>query len=317
MLNLSVDRQCLEVEEKLIDYAKKYIKSEIKKKSAHKDDMAFGESVRCFDNACIARDNFYNSIDTYINGFSNIDDKKQIAGHFLFMVVNLSKYNKKDKRQSPFLAEGLTVASKIIEKYPLFEIDKKRFYGFVKGAREKKISPYALNVVYPKNYSNPMENKKVGDVVPSFKFLREYTSYLCKYASDCYCENVSVDTLLGLLKRNTSLQGLDSEQPTLFSKAVKKNAINKNAVLEVAEVFASSFNKDHILCNENNQYFDKNMEKMFCHIVGTYNYNPKEVEELKQILVNNSEDKKYAEKMAQNISASYIASMQKMKTNSL
>ena len=88
----------------------------------------------------------------YMDSIENIDDKKQAAGHFLFKTVNLCKFDKEKKRQSPFLNEGADIFSFIIENYPLSKIDKSKFYAFIKGAKEKKLSPYALLVVSPKDY---------------------------------------------------------------------------------------------------------------------------------------------------------------------
>lgn len=301
MLDLKNDPKCKEIDEMLLDYATKYVRAESMKKLAKSDDIAFRDSVISFNEEKVACENFYTNLINYLDSIENIDDKKQAAGHFLFKTVELCKYNKKTKRQSPFLNGGAEIFSCIIENYPLSKIDKSKFYAFIKGAKQKKISTYAFHVVSPKDYENPLSGKNLDEIVPGGPLLRDYTGYLCKYASDCYMEDVKTDTLLDLLKRNASAKGLDIKQASLFEPAYKKDAIDKKVVLEVAKVFASYINKDANIFNENNGKFEYNMCKMFAHIASRYGYKKKDIEELNNVIMANSSDKKCGENLVKKI----------------
>ncbi|MBR1948492.1 MAG: hypothetical protein IKA30_01710, partial [Alphaproteobacteria bacterium] len=177
-----------------------------------------------------------------------------------------------------------------------------------KGKNMKKVSASVLNIILPKDYKNPLEDQDIDKIVPTAELLRNYTEYLCKYAYCCSNEDVSTDALYKLLKRNTSVQGLDVVHPTLFDEGGKKNAINKNMVLEVAKIYSTHISKEANLLMENNEKFDHNMTKMFGEIVTKHDYKPKEVEALKDVLISNSDDKEYTTTIANNVGMAYINS---------
>ena len=133
---------------------------------------------------------------------------------------------------------------------------------------------------------------------------------MCGCALDYNKANISAVSIFELLKKNTSMNGLDVIQPTIFEEGRKIKAINKDAVLEVAKTYAGNIDVESNYYGQNNQAFDRSMEKMFCHIVTNFGYTPKEVETLKQTLIDNSQDKEFATKMAKNIGSSYIVSKQ-------
>lgn len=318
MLDLSNDKNYENVKIALIYYFNQYLVSEEKRKSAHIDDVAFSVSVRAYDKMCVAHDKFYKELGAYINNVTNLEDKKYLAGHFIFKVMDIISKEKDSKRKNLLKKKGLHIISNIVENYPLSERTRKSIDKYVKKNRaQKKLTDKALEKLTPKRYKNPIEGLEGKDVVPSYKTINEYVSYAYNCALDYNNTDISAHSIFDLLKKNTSMNGIDVIQPTIFEEAKKIKAINKEAVLEVAKTYADNIDIESNYYGENNQAFDRSMEKMFCHIVTTYGYNPKEVEELKQTLIDNSQDREFSKRMAQNIGASYITSMQNMKARNL
>lgn len=311
MLDLSKDERCNSLVNQLDYCADKFCESADLKRKV-KNDSDFRKSVICFDEAGYARDVFLQGLSDYIASFSNIDDKKQIAGSFLFRVLNAYNSEENKKIRKAFVSEGVYIASKIIEKHPLTDLDIKRYRAHItKSRKKKKLTPKALSVLYPEEslvgveYKNPLENKNINVVVPTGELLKEYTSYLCQYAADKNDENVSVAGIYTLLQRNAEHKGMCDVSSTLFDEGYKKEAIDKKMVLEVAKVYAQNIDIDAITCGENNEKFDKNMCKMFANIVTKYGYKKKDVEELKNVLIENSSDKRYAQDLGATIDYAY------------
>lgn len=178
-----------------------------------------------------------------------------------------------------------------------------------KRSREQAKTDETVQVTNPKDEIINIDVEK-ADV--SIQSLKKYVNGLCKYASEHPEEEVPTNTLLELLKRNASISGLNIVHPTLFAEGSRKNTINKKLVQEVAKIYSGCISENDNICNENNVKFDSDMTEMFSYIVTTYDYKPKEVEELKNVLVSNCEDKNYAATMANRIGVAYVNS-QKMR----
>jgi len=167
MLDLANDTNCVEVEQALFEYAQ----SVLNKKQARRAFFAGGgqkaeweKNYQCthWEQKCaILKLNFERKFKAFIGSKKNPDDKKQINGRFLWMMVDL--YNKGMWRKNElsgrcrdFVSEGLDLAQYAIVNYELSSKDKIRFLehvianGFhreVNSDKGQKISKQTLNVL--------------------------------------------------------------------------------------------------------------------------------------------------------------------------
>ena len=311
MRDFDNDNNCKNVEMTLHDFFRQYFISEMKRKSARKDDIAFSESVRAYDKMCIVRDKLYKELGVYINSVTNLEDKKYIAGHFLFEVIKLCT-DENTKRKNLFFTEGINIISHIAEKFPLTERTRKSICAYVsKNKSKNKLSEQAFEKLQPKKYNNPLEGMKHDEIVPTAELIKEYTGYSYNCALDYPEADIAPYAIFNLLEKNAFVDGLSFVQHTIFDGPKVVKGINKKAVLGVAEVYADNIDIERNYYGENNQAFDDGMEKMFCHIVSNYDYKPEEVEKLKQTLIANSQDQELVKRMAQNIGKAYIISKQR------
>ncbi len=264
------------------------------------------------NNKEIHKEELKEQIAGHIKKVSNLEDQKYLAGAYLFEIMKLSQGDDETVKNR-FFVDGLEVISSIAESFPLTEQTRDKVVKYIaknKGTIKKNkanttVSMKALKMLEAKKYVNPIEGVDMDNVVARAQTVRDYTKYVCKCAADYNKTSIGVDGILDLLKKNTSLNGMDVIQPTLFEEGKKIKAINKKMVLDVAEIYAKSINSDSVALGLNNKDFDKNMETMFTHIVTDYGYNREDVKELGDILIGNSSDKKYVEKMVDNIEKAY------------
>ena len=150
MLNLKEDARCVNLEQLLIEYAQ----SVLNREQSRRNFFAKGgkrynlEADRTYASYCSRcrgyEERFLNGLDNYIKSFGKIDDQMQVNGHFLFFYKKLYQYipptpeeqkaGKKvllEGRSKDFLREGLLLAERAINRYPLRSIDKVRFLEHV------------------------------------------------------------------------------------------------------------------------------------------------------------------------------------------
>lgn len=132
----------------------------------------------------------------------------------------------------------------------------------------------------------------------SIQSLKKYVNSLCKYASEHPEENVPTDTLLELLKRNASLQGLDVTNTNLFGERTNSVKMDEKVVLAIVEEYAKNN-------AGNNKSFEDNMNRMLSDVVKQYRYDEAGVKKIQKTLVKFSNDKEKAKKMAENLGKSY------------
>ena len=138
------------------------------------------------------------------------------------------------------------------------------------------------------------------------KLVSEYTNYMCECAYEYYRTDIYADNIYYLIEKNAKENGLNRKEPTIFEGVKEIKDINKNMVLKVAEIYAKSIKEADQICGENNMQFDRSMSAMFVDIVCRYNYSDQDVEDLKNTIKANSEDKNYATSLSRSIAVAYI-----------
>ena len=233
MLDLSKDVECIAIEDKLIKYANSVLQYEQRRR----DFFASGGKRCDLDNDWRYKYNerecdrkktdFTESLESYLNKFEKQADKEQIAGHFVWGIVELYKggiWRRKQiaGRNKDFLNEGLTLVEEIVQKHKLNSKDKVRLLQhIIKSKYHKEV--------------NSDKNKKVGkdvlDVLASFSSHDLEQSVLEKL----YDEAVQNISERRKDKHSTKEIGVFLEMFQKYAENVK--LVHKSAVVDYANLY--------------------------------------------------------------------------------
>lgn len=316
MIDLANDEKYKQLIAELNEYADLCIATEQLDRQKHLDDHNLRKREYRKTERESSRAQIKPKISNYIQNVFNLEDQKYVASRLAFDIMHLStdkkvsqKSGKSYKVKNLFFDDGLELICQIAENHPMTELGRDRAGKYIKGVKNEsalaRISDTARKRLEAKRYSDPLEAKFVHESVPTAELIREYVKYTCECASDYNETIISAGNIMELLERNSSLNGFNATQASIFDEPKETKQINKKMVLEVAKVYAQNIDADAISCDENNEQFDNNMKKMFTHIVTKYHYTPNEVEELKETLVTNANDERFMSSIADGIALGY------------
>lgn len=309
MLELSKDEKCLKLEQYLDDFA---LKTNLYWKK-HRNYFATGGSkfyvsnhmARDEDKMHNACDNFSNGYANYVLSFEKKEDKQQVAGHFLWYIVN------KGYLSSDFRTDALDICSSLIKE--LSDSDKIKFmeFLFTEPQNKKKSALWHemkeedilnlmafnpnenmsdINRLYTKALSHldkmprksPNLDKKVkllNDMFIAFtKNIKEITPDAAENLADIYFklsektnESLSSFAIIELAKKTPYANKLAKQSASEF-------AVDKKFITQVMKNYVAHVN------NPGNKEFNDNLARQMVRVVNSANFTAEEINHLSDII---------------------------------